>query len=175
LRLRLHASGARGLWVLALLLSVNGAIAVYSSLSGLTDAIAFVRKSDEKLIPISGLAGSILSVVPARQQFGYYAPQVCSEFRLLVHLGDSKSQKVHEVRFPMSSEAELLLSSLNSQAQDEAPAKAIAGAYASYSLDHDRSCDFALVYVQAEIIPPLNVAATQKPHWITVRGFFFKR
>ena len=114
-------------------------------------------------------------MVPATQQFGYFAPQVCSEFRLLVHLGSSQSGEKRDVHFSLSSEAELLLSSFNAQAQEEVPATVIAGSYAAYALNQHREFDFAFVEVQAEYLPPISEAAKEKPTWLTVRGYFFKK
>jgi len=75
----------------------------------------------------------------------------------------------------LSSEAELLLSSLNASAQEELPATVIAGSYASYALNKHRQFDYAFVEVQAEYLPPVSEATTKKPTWLTVRGYFFKK
>jgi hypothetical protein len=177
--IRLHGfprlEGPRGRIVLVVPLAINALLAFYSSAAGLSDAIAFVRKSQSKLPKVTGTAGSIFSVLPALQQFGYFAPQVCSEFRLRVRLGDSSTGQVKDVEFSLSSEAELLLSSLNASAQEERPAKALSAAYASYALDQERSYDFARVYVQAENLPPLERATEFKRKWVTIRGYYFMR
>lgn len=165
----------RGLQALALFLAANGAFAVYSSSAGLSDAIAFVQKSNKKLPKLSGTWRSICSTVPATQQYGYFAPQVCSEFRLLVKIGNGDTGEVKDVTFPLSSEAEVLLSSLNTSAQDEVPAKAISAAYAAYALDQNRDFKFARVAVQAELMPKLAQATTEKNRWVTIRGYYFMR
>jgi hypothetical protein len=148
---------------------------VYSSLAGLTDAIAFVRKSDSKLPRLSGKFAAACSVIPATQQYSYFAPQVCSEFRLQVKLANSKTGHTKDVKFDLSSEAELLLSSLNTTAQDDVPAKAVAASYAAYALDNDQQYDFAEVEVQAEFMPRIAKALTQPRRWVTTHNFYFKR
>jgi len=148
---------------------------LYSSAAGFSDALAFVRKSKTKMRKLSGTLGAVCSVMPANQQFGYFAPQVCAEFRLLVRLGDSRTGAVKDVKLHLSSEAELLLASMNTATQDDLPAKIISAAYASYAMSQEPNYDYARVYVQAELMPPLDHVDAFKRQWVSFKGFYFKR
>src|SRR5688500_5373267 len=110
---------ARGRVVLVLLLAATFLLSFYSGAAGLSDAVAFVRESEDKLPMMSGPLGSAATCVPAGFSFGFYAPQVCAEFKLTMRLGDSKTGKVRQVSLQLGPEAEMLVSSLSSSAQEE--------------------------------------------------------
>jgi hypothetical protein len=161
-------------YALVLFLGINSILVSYSAIVGFSDSLAFVKKT-KKLTPVSGLLGQVAQCLPSDQSFGYFAPQVCSEFRLLARVGSSRTKEVKDVEIKLGAEAEMLISSLSNQAQEDDGAKAIAKSFALYALRKHPKFDYADVRIQAEWTPPIAEAKTRKPAWETVQEFYFTK
>lgn len=165
----------RGRCVLGLFLGVTCAFAFYSASAAFTEALAFVRGTEDKWPPLSGAVGSVAQSLPSSTGYGFFAPQVSSEFRLLTRLGNSETGEVRELIMTLGSEPQMLVSSLNNSAQDSAAAVSIALTYASYGFARYEGYDSAEVLLQAEALPPLRTARTAQKTWRTLTTFYIKR
>ena len=176
LSLKARISGsAQGRFALALFMSATLALACFSALAGFSDALAFVRGDKSKLDPLAGQLGSFAQLIPAGTSYGFYAPQVCSEFRLEMRLGNSKTHQVRHVTLSLGAETAMLVSSLSSSSQNEGMAKAIATSYASYGFTREKGADSAEVRLEVELMPRLKDAATGKREWRRIATYYFKR
>ncbi len=162
-------------FVLALLLSATLVLATYSASVGFSDALAFVRKDTQILAPPKGNLASLSQFLPSGTSYGFYAPQVCSEFRLKMRLGESATGIVRDVKIDLGPESSLLVSSLSSSSQNSNVAKTIAASFASYGFTRDTNADSAEVTIEVEIMSPLSEATMRKAEWVTFTKFHFKR
>ena len=165
----------RGQIFLALALSVVLVTACYSAIVGFADALHFVRPSVKSLTPMHGPLESFSKLVPAGVGYGYYAPQVCSEFRLRMQLANSKTGEVRASTLKLGAESSMIAASLGMSSQDAQTASAIATSFASYGLTRDGNADAAQVRLEAELIQPLHEAKRKKNAWIPLFTFYFKR
>ncbi len=171
----IEAKHAQARFGLALFLSVTLLLATYSALAGFSDALAFVRKDDRALTPPSGKLASLSQLLPSGTSYGFYAPQVSSEFRLRMRLGEAATGIVRDVKIDLGPETSLLVSSLSSTSQNSEVAKTIAASFASYGFTRDRMADSAEVTIEVEIMAPLSEATSRKSEWVTLTKFLFKR
>ncbi|MFI5385941.1 MAG: hypothetical protein ACHQ50_07455 [Fimbriimonadales bacterium] len=158
-----------------LFLSVTAALAFYSATAGFTDALAFVRGDKDKLTPLPGTLGSFAQLVPSGTSYGFYAPQVCAEFRLRMRLGSTVTRETRDVSINLGSETAMLVSSLSSTTQEQPMAKTVAASYASYGFTRNPWADSAEVQLEVELMPRLSEATTRKAEWVTMSRFYFRR
>lgn len=166
---------AQGRVVLALILTITLLLAFYTATAGFSTALEFVQKSGRKLPMLSGPLGQLSQLVPAGTGYGYYAPQVCSEFRIQMRLGNTNTRSVRNATMRLGPEAELLVSSLSSSTQNDSMAKAVAGTFASYGFTQNQDMDAAEVRIEAELMPPIMFATQRKPEWVALKTYYFKR
>ena len=69
----------------------------------------------------------------------------------------------------------LLVASLSSGTQDARLAREVAASYASYGLTHFKWADSAEVRLEVEMLPRLSRAATDRPEWLPLSTYYFKR
>lgn len=158
----------------AALLLVGAAV---SASKGLAGALAFVMTGEDEAgeLPLPRPVQVALSVAPADFGFGFFAPQVCSEFKVAARVGSLADGSVRPVEFRFGPESQLLVGSLSSSAQDDEGARAIATSVASYSLSRTPESDSVEVSILAEDLPLLRDATKERSKWQLVKTYLFKR
>lgn len=115
------------------------------------------------------------SVFSANQGFGFYAPGVSSEARLIVMGCQRGKTDWHVVDVGLHGESQHFLNAFIGMGIKGPARKAVSESVGAYALSKYPDIDSVIIQYQAELIPPLREKVLQAREWITLETFFFYR
>lgn len=120
-------------------------------------------------------------VFSANQGFGFYAPGVSSESRVLVlgcKRGEVTSQGKpdwHPIDVGLRGESQHFLNAFVGMGIKGPARKPVAESIGAYALSRHPDIDSVIIQYQAELIPPLRQEVLKDREWITLETFFYYR
>ncbi len=111
----------------------------------------------------------------ANQGFGFFAPGVSSESRIIVMGCQRGITNWHVIDVGLRGESQHFLNAFVGMGLKGPARKAVTESISAYALSKYPDIDSVIIQYQAELIPPLREKELHAREWITLETFFYYR
>lgn len=115
------------------------------------------------------------SLFSANQGFGFFAPGVSSEARIVVKGCMRGKTKWHPLDIGLRGESQHFINAFVGMGIRGPARKAVSESISAFALSKYADVDSVIVEYQAELIPALRERTLQPREWITLETFFYYR
>ena len=167
--------------LLAIYLSLHLTLVFVSGFRGLLTSLDDAELLHYKMKDYPKVLEQYGGIFSANQGFGFYAPGVSSESRVLV-LGCKRDELTkegkpnwHPLDVGLRGESQHFLNAFVGMGIKGPARKAVAESIGAYALSRYPDVDSVIIQYQAELIPSLREKVLNAREWITLETFFYYR
>ena len=160
---------------IAIFLGLHLTLVSISAFRGLLVSFDDAELAHYKLKDYPRIVDQYGSLFAANQGFGFFAPGVSSEARILVLGCERKMGNWHAIDVGLRGESQHFLNAFVGMGIKGPARRAVSGSIGAYALTKNPDIDSVIIQYQAELIPSLRQKELIPREWITLETFFYYR